>query len=127
MSKKNTDQLRKLYVRDQRLRSRNAKMSTLNRLGFCLLVIVLCAILPVTALPGLKDADELEETYQTEWQENLNAAAEAKDNAEREYRAIQQDPRYLEIKARERLSWSKPGERILVFPEYSESDSIELK
>jgi cell division protein FtsB len=120
MTKKNTDQLRKLYVRDQRLRNRNAKLSTLNRLAFCLLIIALCAILPVTALPSLSEADELEETFQTEWQEKLKEATEAKDNAEREYRALQQDPRFLEIKARERLKWSKPGERILVFPEYTE-------
>jgi cell division protein FtsB len=119
MTKKNTDQLRKLYVRDQRLRNRNERLNTLNRLAFCLLVIALCAILPVTALPSLEEADKLEETFQTEWQAKLKEATEAKDNAEREYRALQQDPRFLEIKARERLKWSKPGERILVFPEDS--------
>lgn len=118
MSHKDTDQLRKLYVRHQRLRTRNAQMSTVNRLAFCLLVIVLCAILPVTALPSLSASDELEETYQTEWKQKLKVAAEANDSADREHRAIQQDPRYLEIKARERLKWSKPGERILVFPAY---------
>jgi len=118
MSHKNTDQLRKLYVRHQRLRTRNAQMSMVNRLAFCLLVIALCAIIPVTALPSLSASDDLEETYQTEWKQKLKVAAEAKDNADREHRAIQQDPRYLEIKARERLKWSKPGERILVFPEY---------
>jgi hypothetical protein len=89
-----------------------------NRVAFCLLVIALCAILPVTALPSLSESDELEETYQTEWKQKLKLAAEAKDSADREHRAIEQDPRYLEIKARERLKWSKPGERILVFPEY---------
>jgi hypothetical protein len=118
MSKKNTNQLRKLYVRHQRLRTRNAQMNTVNRIAFCLLVLALCAILPVTALPSLSEADEREEVYQTEWKEKLRIATEAKDSAEREHRAIQQDPRYLEIKARERLKWSKPGERILVFPEY---------
>ncbi|MGJ8656770.1 MAG: hypothetical protein ACSHX6_09980 [Akkermansiaceae bacterium] len=118
MSQKDTDQLRKLYVRHQRLRTRNAQMNTVNRLAFCLLVVALCAILPVTALPSLSQSDELEETYNTVWQEKLRIAAEAKDSADREHRAIQQDPRYLEIKARERLKWSKPGERILVFPEY---------
>lgn len=118
MSHEDTDQLRKLYVRHQRLRTRNAQMNTVNRLAFCLLVIALCAILPVTALPSLSKSDELEETYNTVWKEKLRIAAEAKDSADREHRAIQQDPRYLEIKARERLKWSKPGERILVFPEY---------
>ncbi len=118
MSRKETDKLRKLYVRHQRLRNRNAQMNTVNRLAFCLLVIALCAILPVTALPSLSQSDELEESYNTVWQEKLRIAAEAKDSADREHRAIQQDPRYLEIKARERLKWSKPGERILVFPEY---------
>ena len=118
MSHEDTDKLRKLYVRHQRLRTRNAQMNTVNRLAFCLLVIALCAILPVTALPSLSKSDELEETYNTVWKEKLRIAAEAKDSADREHRAIQQDPRYLEIKARERLKWSKPGERILVFPEY---------
>lgn len=118
MSQRDTDKLRKLYVRHQRLRTRNAQMSMVNRLAVCLLIIVLCAILPVTALPSLSESDKLEEVYETEWKQKLKVAAEAKDNADREYRAIQQDPRYLEIKARERLKWSKPGERILVFPEY---------
>jgi len=116
MIQKDTDQLRKLYVRHQRLRTRNAQMNTVNRLAICLLIIALCAILPVTALPSLSESDELEETYHTVWKEKLKVAAEAKDSADREHRAIQQDPRYLEIKARERLKWSKPGERILVFP-----------
>ena len=118
MSRKNTEEIRKLHVRHQRLRKRNAQMSTVNRLAFCILVIALCAIIPVTALPSLKKSDKLEEVYQTEWKEKIRIAAEAKDSADREHRAIQQDPRYLEIKARERLKWSKPGERILVFPEY---------
>ena len=118
MSHRDKDQLRKLYVRHQRLRTRNAQMNTVNRVAVCLLVIALCAILPVTALPSLSESDELEETYQTEWKQKLKLAAEAKDSADREHRAIEQDPRYLEIKARERLKWSKPGERVLVFPEY---------
>lgn len=122
MSRKNTEEIRKLHVRHTRLRKRNAQMSTVNRLAFCILLIALCAIIPVTALPGLKKADELEKTYHTEWQEKLRIAEEAKDSADREHRAIQQDPRYLEIKARERLKWSKPGERILVFPEYRTQD-----
>jgi|GEM_PF-2022465 len=119
MNRKNTEEIRKLHVRHTRLRKRNAQMSTVNRLAFCILIIALCAIIPVMALPSLSKSDKLEETYHKEWKEKLRIAAEAKDSAEREYRAIQQDPRYLEIKARERLKWSKPGERILVFPEYS--------
>jgi hypothetical protein len=122
MSREDTEKLRKLYVRHQRLRTRNAQMSTVNRLAVCVLVIALCVILPVTALPSLSKSDELEVTYQTVWQEKLRIAAEAKDSADREHRAIEQDPRYLEIKARERLKWSKPGERILVFPEYVPKD-----
>jgi len=95
MSRKNTEEIRKLHVRHQRLRKRNAQMSTVNRLAFCILVIALCAIIPVTALPSLKKSDQLEEVYQTEWKEKLRIAAEAKDSADREHRAIQQDPRYL--------------------------------
>ncbi len=118
MSRKDPDKLRKLHVRHTRLRKRNAQMSTVNRLAFCILVIALCAVIPVTALPALEKSKVLEETYHTEWQDKLRIAAEAKDSSDREHRAIQQDPRYLEIKARERLKWSKRGERILVFPEF---------
>jgi len=118
MSQKDIKQLRKLNVRHKRLRSRNEQMNTVNRLAFCVLIIALCVILPVTALPSLTKSDALEKTYHTEWKEKLRAATEAKDSADREYRAIQQDPRYLEIKARERIKWSKPKERILIFPEY---------
>ncbi len=122
MGQEETDQQMEQYVRHQRLRARNAQMAMINRIALCLLIIVVCAILPVTALPSLAESDSLEDTYHGEWMDKLKVATDAKDSADREYRAIQQDPRYLEIKARERLKWSKPGERILVFPPYSPDD-----
>jgi len=73
-------------------------------------------ILPVTAIPRLKNADEKEAYLNTYWVSEVRKAMDSKDQAYREYRAVEQDPRYLEIKARERLHWSKPGERIFVFP-----------
>lgn len=116
MSYKQPETLRKLNVRDQRMRSRTENMRTANRLGICTLVIVMSVILPITALPSLKDADKKEAHLNTYWAAEVRNAIDAKDQVYREYRAVEQDPRYLEIKARERLHWSKPGERIFVFP-----------
>lgn len=116
MSRKKTETLRKLNVRHQRMRSRTEHMRTANRLGFCLLIIAVCVAVPVTALPALNKVKADNAHYETHWLGLVQEAADAKDYANRDYRAIQQDSRYLEIKARERLSWSKPGERILVFP-----------
>ena len=120
MSYKEPATLRKLNVRDQRMRSRTEHMRTVNRLGICTLVIALSIILPVTAIPRLKNADKNEQHLNTHWASEVRMAIDAKDQAYREYRAVEQDPRYLEIKARERLHWSKPGERIFVFPAANE-------
>ena len=116
MNRKRKETLRKLHVRHQRMRSRTEHMRTANRLGVCLLLIAVCIAVPVSALPSLNKVKEIEQAYETEWMDKVQVAADAKDFANREHRAIQQDPSYLEIKARERLRWSKPDERILVFP-----------
>ena len=116
MSHKQPETLRRLNVRHQRMRSRTEHMRTANRLGICTLVIVMSVILPITALPLLKNADTNEAHLNTHWASEVRKAIDSKDQAYREYRAVEQDPRYLEIKARERLHWSKPGERIFVFP-----------
>lgn len=116
MSYKQPETLRRLNVRHQRMRSRTEHMRTANRLGICTLVIVLSVILPITALPSLKSADKKEAHLNTHWAAEVRKAVDSKDQAYREYRAVEQDPRYLEIKARERLHWSKAGERIFVFP-----------
>ena len=63
-----------------------------------------------------KNAEKKEQHLNAHWAGEVSKAIDGKDKANREYRAIEQDPRYLEIKARERLHWSKPGERIFVFP-----------
>ncbi len=115
MNSKKTETLRKLNVRHQRMRLRTEHMRTANRLGICLLFIAVCIAVPVSALPSLNKVKETEHTYQTFWMDKVQVAAAAKDFASRVHRAIQQDPAYLEIKARERLRWSKPGERILIF------------
>ena len=116
MSHKQPETLRKLNVRHQRMRCRTEHMRMANRLGICTLVIVLSVILPITALPRLQNADKKEEHLNTFWAGEIRNAIDAKDQAYREYRAVEQDPRYLEIKARERLHWSKEGETIFVFP-----------
>jgi len=118
MSYKEPATLRKLNVRHQRMRSRTKHMQTANRLAICTLVIVLSVILPVTAIPRLKYSNKVEHTLNTYWAGEVRKAVDAKDKAFREYRAVEQDPRYLEIKARERLHWSKEGERIFVFPAF---------
>jgi len=116
MSHKQPATLRKLNVRHQRMRSRTEHMRTANRFGICTLVIAMSVILPVTAIPRLKNADKKEAHLNTHWASEVRKAIDAKDQAHREYRAVEQDPRYLEIKARERLHWSKPDETIFVFP-----------
>lgn len=116
MKNKSIELSRKLHVRDRRMRSRTEQMRTANRLGACFLLIIVCVAVPISALPSLNNVKKIEYTYETKWMDKVQEAAEAKDFANREHRAIQQDPLYLEIKARERLAWSKDGERILVFP-----------
>ena len=123
MNRKRTDRngdrlrnMRKLNVRHRRMRSRTEHMRSANRVCFCLLVIAVCIAVPVSALPLLSQAKQADEHFEQHWQQKIRIAAEGKDQVNREYKAIEQDPHYLEIKARERLRWSKPGERIFVFP-----------
>jgi len=96
MSHRKPEVLRKLYVRDKRIRARGVNMVNANRLFACLLVIALSVLLPVAALPRLKSANENEEYLNTHWAAEVRKAVDAKDQASREYRAIEQDPRYLE-------------------------------
>lgn len=99
------------------MRSRTEHMRTANRMTLCLLVIALCLILPVTALPQLKLANEQEEELNHYWKNEVTKASEAFANEEREKKAIERDPTFLEYMARERLGWSKKGEFIFVFPD----------
>jgi len=108
---------RKLHVRHQRMRSRTEHMRKANRMTLCLLVVALCLILPVTALPQLKLANEQEAEFESHWKDKVALATEALDNEHREKKAIEQDPSFLEYMARERLGWSKKGESIFVFPD----------
>ncbi len=116
MNRKKTDKMRKLYVRDRRMRSRTERIRSANRVALCLLILAVCLAIPVSALPLLAKRKAAEKHFQEHWQEKIRIAAEAKDQIDREYKAIESDPHYLEIKARERLRWSKPGEKIMIFP-----------
>jgi len=86
-------------------------MSAINRFAFSVLVLVGCAAVLVTSIPQQKKlASMKEELAQVQVKERQ--AEEQRDRCEREFRAMEEDPAYMELKARDSLNYYKPGEVI---------------
>lgn len=83
----------------------------MNRLAFYVLIIVACCAAHVIAFPQKNVLKEKEEQHA----ELIKAQEQArlrKDSADRQYRALQEDPEYLELISRDVLDYYKPGEII---------------
>jgi len=102
----------------QRLDRRNSKMHARTerlhvgvRLGGCVLLLMVCSAFMVAALPDQRKLEkmklDLAEVHAAE-----SDVVERVDAKEREYRAIEVDPEYREIIARDRLNYYKPGEHV---------------
>lgn len=89
-------------------------MKKLNQFTFCLFIAALCLGVIVSRLPHFKDLEKMEAELAEVKQREADALAR-KDQQEREYRALEQDPNYLEIMARDRLDLYKKGEKIFRF------------
>ncbi|GAA5496116.1 Septum formation initiator [Rubritalea squalenifaciens DSM 18772] len=96
------------------MRARTEKMRKLNQFTFCLFIAAVCAGVIVSRLPHFKDLEKMEMEL-AEVKSHEADVLSRKDQHEREYRALEQDPHFLEIKARDRLDLYKPGEVIFRF------------
>jgi cell division protein FtsB len=81
------------------------------RLAFCGLVLTACSAFLVAAMKPYRDLGVMRADL-AEVMERESSVIERKDAKERELSAIETDPAYLEIIARDRLNYYKPGEHI---------------
>lgn len=98
---------RKLCVRTKR-------MQQLNMVVFYLLVLLVCSITVVTAYPQLKQLARMEDEL-GDVMKHEQRAKDRQDQQFREYKALEQDPEFLEIIARDRLDLYRQGETIFRF------------
>lgn len=93
------------------MRARTERMNAGVRLALCGLLLTACCAFLVAALPHHRKLEKLRVDL-AEVQTSELSAIDRKDAKERELRAIEQDPAYLELIARDRLNYYKPGENI---------------
>lgn len=99
------------HRRSKQLLARTTGIRIINRAAFAVLLIVLCVAVGVLSVPQLRELRSLnEELRRAEAQEEHARAFN--EQKERELKALREDPRYLELVARDRLDLQRPGERI---------------
>lgn len=114
MAHKRTSQPKGRRTKDRQMCARTEKLRSLNRYAFYLFVLLGCGLVIASSWPQFEHLKEMEvELAETKRMEI--AALEQKDQKFREYRAVEQDPKYLEIIARDRLDLKKQGERVFRF------------
>ncbi|BDS05828.1 hypothetical protein NT6N_08680 [Oceaniferula spumae] len=94
-----------------KMRARTERMNAGVRLALCGLLLTGCCAFLVAALPHHRKLEKLRQDL-AEVQGVELSVIENKDAKERELRAIEEDPAYLELIARDRLNYYKPGEHI---------------
>lgn len=114
MARERTSRSSKRSYADGRMVARTLFMQRLNVCAFYLLLILCCGGVIAKCLPEFRALQAAEEELA------IVHASEAKMNAQydqqlREYRALEQDPYFLEIYGRDRLDLYKEGERVFRF------------
>ncbi|MDG1357936.1 MAG: septum formation initiator family protein, partial [Akkermansiaceae bacterium] len=94
-----------------KVRARTERMNVSVRLAFCILVLMGCFAFVATTLQPYRKLKKMEVVL-NEVVDKENAVIEQKDAKQRELTAILNEPQYLEMIARDRLNYYKPGERV---------------
>lgn len=94
-----------------KVRARTERMNVGVRFALCCLTLMGCCAFMAAALQPYRKLGamrlDLAEVHAQEM-----AVIERMDAKERELRAIEDDPKYLELIARDRLNYYKPGEHV---------------
>ncbi len=101
-------------VKLSRLEARTRFVQGASRLVFVAFCLSVGFVVVATAFPQRRALEDLEQKL-VAVRERENAVLADRDHHEIEYRALREDPAYLEIHARDRLDYYKPGERVLKF------------
>ncbi len=94
-----------------KVRARTERMNVGVRFALCCLTLMgCCAFMAATLQPYRKLGSMRSDLAEVHAQEMV--VIERMDAKERELRAIEDDPKYLELIARDRLNYYKPGEHV---------------
>jgi hypothetical protein len=109
--KKSTGTTKSAGVKLQRLEAQTRVICTFNRIIFAVMALVLGLAVVASALPQKRKLQDLEFQLARVLDEEEQVQAE-KEHREIEYRAMKEDPEFLELKARDRLNLHRAEERI---------------
>lgn len=114
MAKIPTTRARSRRHADSRMFVRTQSLRKLNVVSFYVLLIFACLGVIATCLPEFRSLQSSEEEL-AKVIENEIAMNSRVDQQLREYRALEQDPYFLEVYGRDRLDLYKEGERVFRF------------
>jgi len=98
-------------VKLKRLEAQTRVICTFNRIVFAVMALVLGMAVVASALPQKRKLQDLEFQLARVLEEEKQVQAE-KEHRDIEYRAMKEDPEFLELKARDRLNLHREEERI---------------
>ncbi|MBT8036190.1 MAG: septum formation initiator family protein [Verrucomicrobiae bacterium] len=94
-----------------KVRVRTDRINAGVRFALCCLAFTACCAFMTAALQPYRELDKMRQDF-SEVQAQERSVIERKDAKERELRAIEEDSEYLELIARDRLNYYKPGEHV---------------
>lgn len=101
-------------VKLSRLEARTRRIQSVSRMVFVVLCMAVGFVVVATALPQGRELDKLQAKLKLAQAREKTAFAD-REYYQIEYRALREDPAFLEIHARDRLDYYREGERILKF------------
>ena len=98
-------------VKLKRLEAQTRVICTFNRIVFAVMALVLGMAVVASALPQKRKLAELETKLARVLEDEARVKAE-KEHRETEYKALKEDPEFLELKAMDRLNLHREGQRV---------------
>lgn len=111
-NRKKVSKLTSPQVGYNKMKVRTERMRLSVRFALCCFVLTASAAFLATTLKPQRELETLRGYYVDEIQEAERTKIERLDEKEREYDAIENDPQYLGLIARDRLHYYKPGEHV---------------
>jgi len=109
--RKNRGEVQPLDTRYHKMHARTERMHGLVRLSCCLLALVIGVAFAVGALPHYRKLEKMRADLE-EVKFSESEVANRVDAKKRELNAIEKDPQYRELIARDRLNYYEPGEHV---------------
>lgn len=101
-------------VKLTRLEARTRVIQGASRVTFVVFCMAIGFVVAATAVPQRRELEKLEAKLKLAKEREAGIVAD-REYHQIEYRALREDPAFLEIHARDRLNYYREGERILKF------------